>query len=198
VICFTPGTRIRTDRGDVAVEEIAEGDRIQTKDNGLQDVLWKGEKRVTGARLYAMPELRPIRLRAGALGVDRPEDDLIVSPSHRMLVTGATARALFNSDEVLVSARDLIDDRTILRDLTLSEVTYVHLMLPRHEVVFANGLATESFHPGGEALASVEPWQRERLVEMMPELGADPMAYGDYARRALSQAEAAILMSGAN
>lgn len=195
VICFTPGTRIRTENGDVAVEDIGEGDRVQTKDNGLQEVLWKGEKRVTGARLYAIPELRPIRLRAGALGQDRPDGDLLVSPSHRMLVTGARARALFNTDEVLVSARDLIDDRQVIRDLTVTSVTYVHLLLPRHEVVFANGLETESFHPAGEALDSVEHIQRERLIGMMPELGQDPMTYGDYARRALSQAEAAIWMS---
>lgn len=193
VICFTPGTRIRTDRGDVAVDEIDEGDRIQTKDNGLQQVLWKGEKRISGARLYAMPELRPIRLRSGALGLERPDEDLIVSPSHRLLMQGAKARALFNTDEVLIRARDLVDDRYVVRDLTLASVTYVHLFLPHHEVVFANGLETESFHPAGEALDSVEPWQRERLVRMWPELDSDPMAYGDYARRALSRAEAAIL-----
>ncbi len=193
VICFTPGTRIRTEHGDVAVEDITEGDRIQTKDNGLQEVLWKGERYVSGARLYAMPELRPIRLRAGALGRDRPDDDLIVSPSHRMLVTGSRARALFNTDEVLVRASDLVNDGSIVRDLTLTSVRYVHLLLPRHEVVFANGLETESFHPAGEALDSVEGGARARLLALMPDIAADPMAYGAYARRVLSPAEAAIM-----
>jgi len=193
VICFTPGTRIRTEFGDLPVGEIEEGDRVQTKDSGFQEVLWKGEKRVSGARLYAMPELRPIRLRQGALGVDRPDEDLVVSPAHRMLVHGAKARALFNTDEVLVTARDLVDDARVVRDHTLSEVTYVHLLLPRHEVVFANGLETESFHPAGEALDSVAQVERARLMDMMPEVGADPMAYGAYARRALSRAEAALL-----
>ena len=195
VICFTPGTLIRTEHGDLPVEAIGEGDRVQTKDDGLQEVLWKGEKRVSGARLYAMPELRPIRLRRGALGIDRPGDDLLVSPSHRMLVTGAKARALFNTDEVLVTARDLVDDARVVRDHSLREVRYIHLMLPRHEVVFANGLETESFHPAGEALDSVEAGQRARLLEMMPGLDGDPMGYGDYARRALDRAEAAILTS---
>ena len=195
VICFTPGTRIRTARGDVAVEEIGEGDRIQTKDNGCQDVLWRGQKRLSGARLYAMPELRPIRLRRGALGVDRPDEDLIVSPAHRMLVKGAKARALFNTDEVLVAARDLIDDARVVRDHNLTEVTYVHLMLPRHEVVFANGLETESFHPAGAAFESLADEQRDRLSALMPGLETDPMGYGDYARRSLSRAEAALLTS---
>jgi len=195
VICFTPETRIRTEYGDLPVGEVEEGDRIQTKDNGFQEVLWKGEKRVSGARLYAMPELRPIRLRRGALGLDRPGEDLVVSPIHRMLVQGAKARALFNTDEVLVSARDLVDDVRVVRDHSLSEVTYVHLLLPHHEVVFANGLETESFHPAGEALDSVAPGERARLVEVMPEVDDDPLAYGAYARRTLSRAEAAILRS---
>lgn len=195
VICFTPGTRIRTATGDVPVEMLREGDRIQTKDDGLQDVLWKGEKRVSGARLFAMPDLRPIRLRRGALGIDRPDEDLVVSPSHRMLVKGPRARALFNTDEVLVTARDLVDDARVVRDHSLSEVTYVHLLLPRHEVVFANGLETESFHPAGEALDSVAAPERERLLGVMPEVGADPLAYGDFARRVLNRAEAAILRS---
>ncbi|RME17056.1 MAG: hemolysin-type calcium-binding protein [Alphaproteobacteria bacterium] len=193
VICFIPGTRIRTERGDVPIEEIEEGERVQTKDDGLQEVLWKGQKQVSGARLFAMPELRPIRLRAGALGVDRPDEDLVVSPRHRLLVKGERARALFNTDEVLVSARDLIDDRTIVRDLTMTSVKYVHLLLPRHEIVFANGLETESFHPAGEALESVAAAERARLAERLPGLESDPMTYGDYARRTLNRAEAAIL-----
>lgn len=193
VICFTPGTRIRTAEGDRPIEEIAEGDLVQTRDNGLQEVVWKGEKRLSGARLFAMPELRPIRFRTGALGVDRPEDDLVVSPSHRMLVRGAKARALFNTEEVLVTARDLVDDRRILRDLTLRSVQYVHLLLPRHEIVFANGLETESFHPTGTALANVEPDERERLLRAIPAVADDPAAYGEHARRLLDRAEAAIL-----
>lgn len=193
VICFTPGTRIRTAEGDVAVEDIREGAKIQTKDNGLQEVLWVGEKRVSGARLYAMPELRPIRLRRGALGVDRPDGDLLVSPAHRMLVKGRKAEALFGADEVLVAARDLIDDRMAVRDHTVTEVRYIHLLLDRHEVVFANGLETESFLPEGEALEAVEQAQRERLLGAMPALGEGPQAYSAPARRLLTQAEAAIM-----
>lgn len=197
MICFTPGTRIRTDVGDIAIEDIREGDRVQTRDDGMQEVLWIGQKHLTGARLYAMPELRPIRLRRGALGVDRPDEDLLVSPNHRMLVTGARAQALFNTDEVFVRARDLLDDVRVVRDHSLREVTYVHLLLARHQVVIANGLATESFHPAGTALDTVDPEERARLMSMIPDLGSDPARYGAYARRALSRAEAAILSSHA-
>lgn len=195
VICFTPGTRIRTEQGDRRIDDIQAGDRIQTKDNGLQEVRWVGTKRVSGARLYAMPELRPIRLRRGALGIDRPDEDLLVSPLHRMLVTGARAQALFGSDEVLVTARDLVDDRLVIRDHSVTQVTYIHLMLDRHQVVFANGLESESFLPGAEAVAAVERSQRASLFDVMPEIEHNPLAYGDPVRRTLSRAEAAIMQA---
>ena len=73
------------------------------RDNGAQMVLWRGERRITGARLHAMPHLRPIRFRQNVVGHNRPAQDLLVSPHHRMLVKGAAARALFNAAEVLVA-----------------------------------------------------------------------------------------------
>jgi hypothetical protein len=72
VICFTPGTRIETPEGPRPVEELHEGDRVQTRDSGAQEIRWIGCRRMTGARLFAMPRLRPVRLRAGALGGDVP------------------------------------------------------------------------------------------------------------------------------
>ena len=148
---------------------------------------------MSGARLFTMPELRPVRIRAGAVGMDRPEDDLLVSPEHRMLVKGPMARTLFNTDEVLVAARDLLNDRSIVVDRQLREVTYVHLLLDRHQIVFANGLETESFHPGSMPLESIDAEQREALLERVPGIDRDVSLYGDTARRALSGAEAAIL-----
>ncbi len=197
VICFTPGTRIRCADGDKLVQDLHEGDRIQTRDNGEQEVLWIGARHITGARLYAMPELRPVRIRAGALGFEVPEGDLVVSPQHRILVRGARARALFNTDEVLVTAEDMIDHRRVALDHTLRKVTYLHILLEHHEVVWANGVETESFHPAGAALETVEAGQRARLLEMFPQLEVDPGAYGDYARRTLTAAEAAILQGAA-
>ncbi|KPN63529.1 Hint domain-containing protein [Aliiroseovarius crassostreae] len=193
VICFTPGTRIRTPEGEVLVEDLREGDQIQTRDNGAQTLLWIGQRRISGARLFAMPELRPIRVRAGALSSGQPDEDLLVSPQHQLLLRGDRARDLFNSDEVLVRAQDLVDERRVIVDGSVREVTYYHLLLERHQVVWANGVAAESFHPAGTALETVEDAQRARLFEMFPALGLNPMSYGDYARRTLTKAEAAIL-----
>jgi Hint domain len=193
VICFTPGTRIMTPDGTRRIEDLHPGSRIQTKDNGAQEVLWTGHRRMTGARLYAMPHLRPIRFRSGALGIDRPDEDLLVSPQHRMLVKGAAAQSLFHADEVLIAAEDLLNDGSICVDRVLREVTYVHVLLERHQIVWANGLETESFHPSNSALETIDPAQREGLLGILPDLAADPYAYGDFARRNLTSSEAAIL-----
>lgn len=68
VICFTPGTLLRTPSGGVPVEMLQEGDWIQTRDSGAQQIQWIGRRRMSGARLFVMPELRPIRIRGGAIG----------------------------------------------------------------------------------------------------------------------------------
>jgi hypothetical protein len=193
VICFTPGTRIATPDGPKLIQSLRPGDRVLTKDDGAQEVLWTGSRRMSGARLYAMPHLRPIRFRAGAFGNDRPEPDLIVSPAHRMLIKGAAAQTLFGTTEVLVRAEDLLNDTTITVDHVLREVTYIHILLERHNIVFANGVETESFHPSNTALEMIDPAQRDVLMAVMPQVALNPEAYGDYARRNLSASEAALL-----
>ena len=193
IICFTPGTRISTPGGMTAIEDLREGDRVMTRDNGPQEVLWIGSRRITGARMFVMPQLRPIRFRPGALGIDRPDQELLVSPEHRMLVKGAAAQALFNTPEVLVPARDLVNDRTIFADLAVREVTYVHLLLPDHAVIWANGVETESFHPASADMSALDDGDRARLIDRVPGVHLDPHAYGGFARRSLTPSEAAIL-----
>lgn len=193
VICFTPGTFLDTPDGPRLIQTLRQGDRVLTRDNGAQELLWTGHRRMSGARLHAMPHLRPIRFRRDALGLDRPDLDLLVSPQHRMLVKGAAARALFNTEEVPVAAENLINDHSITVEYGLREVTYVHVLLGQHNVIWANGLETESFHPANAALDSIDVAQREGLLDIFPALADNPHAYGDYARRNLSASEAAIL-----
>jgi len=197
VICFTPGTRIMTPEGLIRIEDLHEGDRVQTKDNGAQPIRWVGSRRMTGARLFAMPALRPIRIRSGHFLEDMPDEDLIVSPEHRILIKGPVARELFNTPEVLVAAKDLINGDTITVDLKMREVTYIHLLLDRHQVMWANGVETESFHPASTALSTLDETDRVRLLATHPELEYDPHTYGSFARRNLSGSEAAILQHAA-
>lgn len=194
VICFVQGTRIATPQGPLPVDALRPGDRIDTLDDGPQEILWVGRRRMSGARLYAMPHLRPVRIREGALETGRPEGDLLVSPQHRVLLRGPQAELLFNSHEVLVAAGDLLNDRSITLDHTLREVTYIHLMLERHQVVWANGVETESFHPANTSLDAVLDDQRAALLDLFPNVTDDPFSYGAFARRNLTGSETAILL----
>lgn len=196
VICFTPGTRIATPDGPRLVAELQEGDWINTKDDGPQPIRWIGARRISGARLVAMPELRPVRLCGGALGLDVPDEDLLVSPLHRVVLKGAMAQALFNEPEVLVAAKDLINDKTVLRDYGSGHLTYVHILLDRHQIVFANGVETESFHPASMPIDAVDPSQQAGLRERLPNLTPDGSSYGAFARRMLTSAEAALALHG--
>ncbi|EAR49795.1 hypothetical protein OG2516_14091 [Oceanicola granulosus HTCC2516] len=193
VICFTPGTLIRTERGALPVERIAEGTRVQTKDNGCRPVLWTGRRRISGARLRAMPELAPVRFRPGAVASDVPDGELLVSPGHRVLVGGRRAEAMFATPEVLVAAADLVDGRGIDRVRGLAGLIYIHLALEQHEILFANGVATESFHPAAMPPGRLDAADAARLEALVPGVSRDPTRYGPFARRLLSAPEAAIL-----
>ena len=190
VICFTPGTAILTPQGPRLIEDLRQGDLVFTRDNAAQAVLWIGQRHISAARLHVMPHLRPIRLRSGAMGRGRPEPDLLVSPHHRMLVKGRAAEALFNTPEVLVKAEDLVNDHSILRDRSLKGVTYIHVLLESHNVIWANGLETESFHPAQAAADALDPVQLDGLRQT---LHSNPAAQGEFARRSLTTFEAAVL-----
>lgn len=192
VICFAAGTRIDTPRGPRAVETLRPGDLVQTRDDGAQPLLWVGQRRISAARLIAEPALRPIRIRQGACGIGRPTEDLLVSPGHRMLVGGRAARALFNSDEVLVTARDLIDGGAVRVAHDLTGLCYIHLMFARHQILRANGMDSESFHPLAADMEAIEPMQRLALLRALPGIADNPAAYGDFARRCLTPGEAAL------
>jgi hypothetical protein len=193
VICFAADTLIATPKGLRAVDDIRAGDLVQTLDNGAQRVLWVGQTRISGMALRRFPQLRPVRISAGAIGKGIPTDDLRVSPGHRVLVRGKQAAALFNAPEVLVCARDLIDERAVRPDLALHGVTYVHLLLERHQILLANGVPCESFHPD---LAAPEILRQHlpALRQALPAIADGRLsAYGETVRRCLNRGEAALL-----
>lgn len=189
VICFTPGTSISTPSGPRRIESLREGDHVLTRDDGPQPILWIGHRRISGARLAVAPHLRPVLIGAGALGIERPEHAFLVSPLHRMLVKGPAARALFGTPEVLVAARDLIDDKTIRVPEAIRGVTYIHLLLERHQVLWANNVESESFHPGDADLDMLDSRDRTRLDQAL----SRPGDFGALTRRALTRPEAELL-----
>lgn len=168
--CFASGTRIKTRGGEVPVEQLLVGQDVLTLDDGFMPVRWIGARRVGAEELTAVPALRPIRIAAGALGENQPEQDLLVSPQHRVLVRSRVAERMFGAREVLMAAKHLLglDGVAVAEDL--AEVTYWHFLFDQHQVVFSNGAPTESLFTGPEALKSVTPEAREEILALFPEL----------------------------
>jgi len=189
VICFTKGTQIVTPTGHIAVEDLKTGDLVVTRDNGLQAIRWIGSKRISGARFHAYPNLRPIKIKAHALGHNVPEYDLLVSPQHRMFLKSKQAELMFGEREILVPAKGLVNGHSIIVDYETSHTDYVHILFDRHELVLANGAWSESFHVGEVGLSTVSEAAKAELFDIFPELKNNQELYGSTARPTLKVTE---------
>lgn len=145
--CFTPGSRICTPDGLLDVADLQFGDRILTMDHGLQAIRWVGHTRLPTAVLNKSPNFRPVVIKKDALGPGLPFQDMKVSPQHRILISGWQAELLFGEVEVLVPAIKLCNGSSIYQDHDAQDVTYVHVLFDQHEVIWADGIPTESYLP---------------------------------------------------
>lgn len=136
--CYAAGTRILTDRGEVPVETLRAGDIVVTLGRGgswLRPVRWIGRRRVDLRRHPRPDAVRPIRLRAGALGAGVPWRDLVVSPDHALYLDG-----------VLVPAAALVDGAAIRQEMPATgRVEYFHIELDQHDIIVADGAPAESW-----------------------------------------------------
>ncbi len=183
--CFVVGTLIKTPDGECPIETLAVGDLVLTQDDGPQAVRWVGRRKVQGTGPFA-----PIRIKANTFGQHR---QLLVSPEHRILIRDGLAELLFGEPEVLVPAKALVDDLRV-RPVPDAQVEYVHIMFDRHQVIFAEGLPTESFLPGPQTTSSFESAIIDEICTIFPEI--DPWTghgYGRAARRTLRRFEADLL-----
>ncbi|MGV8953015.1 MAG: Hint domain-containing protein, partial [Cypionkella sp.] len=192
--CFTPGTLIATPKGEIAVEDLHAGDRVITRDNGIQEIRWTGRKDMGWHDLAANPHLKPVLIRQGSLGNGLPERDMMVSPNHRVLVANDRTSLYFDEHEVLVSAKHLVSSQGITA-INAVGASYIHFMFDRHEVVLSNGAWTESFQPGDYTLKGMGNAQRSEIYELFPELQTEA-GLSDYqaARRTLKKHEAKLLV----
>ena len=191
--CFTPGTLIATPRGEVAVEDLAVGDKIITRDNGMQEIRWLGRRELTWNDLASAPHLKPVLIGQGALGNGLPERDMLVSPNHRLLVANDRTALYFDEHEVLVAAKHLVAGKGV-HSVDAAGACYIHFMCDRHEVVLSNGAWTESFQPGDYTLKGMGNAQRSEIYDLFPELKTEAgLENYSAARRTLKRHEALLI-----
>jgi len=175
-VCFAAGTHVLTDRGEVAIENLAEGDMVMTLDGDRhvpQPVKWIGHRRLDLTQ-HRQPNLAaPVRVLRGALGDNVPARDLVVSPDHCLFLDGK-----------LIPAKLLINDMTIVQERGTRIVRYYHVELNRHAVLLAEGAPAESYldtgnraffsnaglalvlHPEFEVNAHLKCWQTDACAPL--------------------------------
>jgi hypothetical protein len=138
VACYLQGTRIATPDGETPIEDLRIGDLVRTASGATRPIRWIGWRGYSAARAAGDRELQPIRFPAGSLGPNSPCRDLYVSPRHAMLLGG-----------VLVPANRLLGWQGIARAALRTEIVYLHIELDTHDLILANGAASESFADTG-------------------------------------------------
>lgn len=162
---------IETARGPVLARDLRLGDRVLTRDNGLQQVRWIG----TSTVMYDgddqsdphAPKSGPVRIRAGALGSNPEAGNLVLAPGQRALARHPLNEALFATDEVMVPVGHLthIDGVDIA---PRSMGRWSHVLLDHHELIRVNGLWVESFAPDMWSIRVAYPEHWHEITEAMP------------------------------
>ena len=168
-VSFSRGTNITMASGEQkSIEALSIGDLVLTRDDGPQAIRWIGQSTVR-----AVGEFAPIKINAGAL---HNENDLLVSPDHRLFIYQRIDALGAGRNEVLVRARHLVNGDTVTRRQG-GFVDYFQLLFDRHHIIFAEGIAAETF--------LIDTRTRDALPEELTEAVEDALP-GHQGRRHLS------------
>lgn len=193
-VCFAGGTLIETPAGPVPVDDLRQGDLVVTVDNGPQPLVW-----VTSSH-HVWPGsdeiFKPVQIKAGALGAGLPRCDLMVSPQHHILLGNLHGADMFGAPEVIAPAKGLTGLAGVRHMKGKKDVTYFHLMLDKHALLWAGGIASESFYPGPTAIKMLNDAQRASLLRKFPALLDNPdTGYGPTVRHKITRRQAEMLVS---
>ncbi len=185
VVCFGRGTRIATETGEIAVEQLAAGDRVLCGDGIAREIAWVGSRAVDRAALKRHPNWRPFRVRENAFGAGRPQRALTLSPNHAVLLRDWRAELLFGEHEVLVPIKHLANDHSVLRDRSGDPVEYFHILLDGHHTVIADGLECETLDPASLTTGAFDADTRSEILGLFPDLATDLGSFGPTCRMRL-------------
>ena len=135
-VSFVRGTHITMASGAQApVETLRAGDRVLTRDDGPQAIRWVGSRTLRATGAFA-----PVVIRKGVL---HNENDLVLSPDHRVFVYQRRDTLGAGRPEVMVKVRHLVNGDTVfVREGGF--VDYFQLLFDDHQIIFAEGIAAES------------------------------------------------------
>lgn len=132
--CYLRGTLIRTPEGEREVNDLRIGDLVVTP-SGSKPIRWIGRRRLTRSPTQSWShDVVPIKVAASALGPGAPHCDLFLSPGHALYLDG-----------LLIQVGALVNGQTIVRHGDPEVIDYFQIELLDHDIVYANGVAAETF-----------------------------------------------------
>lgn len=162
VVCYAEGTRILTDRGEVAVEQINSGDRLIDHRGRAIPVVWRANMTCG----MAASRFHPIEIAAEALGPGRPARTTYVSQQHRIALDAASLGIDSPDGIVMVAAKALINGTTIRVVNFDRTINYHHLLCHRHIACFAEGMMSETLLIGDMSLRALSGRDRQQIRDL--------------------------------
>ena len=176
------GTLVLTQSGICPVEKIAVGDKVITRDRGLQPVRWVGSWQI-----FPQPEASAIHFAAGAMG---NHDAITLTPQTRVLIRSAMVKALYRESEVFALAGDLVNGTTICAVKDVAPITMVQILFDHHEILRANELEVESLHPDRAFAHQLDENTKSEIDRILPKTAsASGQSLGQTERTCLQRAQ---------
>ena len=130
-ICFLKGTPVKTDQGEIPIEQITNKNTI----NGLN---------VVGIVKSLNQEEYMVNVTKNSLGANIPSQDTLITPTHGIYIDNTSKFAEKNGH--LIHAKHLINDNTILK-IDTGKIMVYNVLLKKHAPMVVNNMIVETLHP---------------------------------------------------
>lgn len=160
---------VKAEAGMMRVGDLRAGDKVMTRDNGLQPLIWVGQQHIPQAELQTKPWLCPVAIAPHALKPDLPETELMVSQQFLVLVRSRIAQRMVGAPEVLVPANQLCQVEGIQIAKEVPEICYVTLLFASHQILSVNGVESGSLHLDAATITGLSDGLRAELLGMVAE-----------------------------
>ena len=165
--CLGTGTMIATEQGPQPIDWLRPGDRILTRDNGYQPLLWLSQH-VIPRRSPATT--RPQRIAEDSFGPGLPEHPMIATPGLGVLLAGHELELWFAEPEMFAALRDLTPTATPLE----GRQSLYGLLFATPEVVLAQGLWVNSIQADAGFVTQLPDRVRSALSARLAEGHREP------------------------
>ena len=168
---FARGTLIATACGPVAVEDLHPGMMIETTDGDHKPLRWIGAMTLIPNAQRADGEREVLfRVSADAFGFGRPALDLMMGPHARYLMRSDSLRSYLGAQQALAPVAGVADGMSVIEVTPMSPVPCFHIALDQHQLIRANGITVESYHPGANTASRLMGDLRAQFLGLFPHI----------------------------